>query len=245
MKGHFDSILELHTREIIPHVYTMKSHKAIQMPLFRIRLANKFHMGFFFELLSAGLFGGKLIDSVTELPEDSPYDIKPDVESVDKIIESKCIVNGSHLNLYDDQIGKYKVYQTMKPDKQISFAIWRHSLRATGVHRGSIAELLMAITERLQAGIVLPLSIMTKLWENDTKISRKYGEPWCCVSVKSPVINNFIFNPWAMVERLHLNPEDYRITRYISPQNFIVDKISVKQFPLIIIEDRYPAKWIE
>ncbi len=245
MKGHFDRIRALHTRYLEPRRLKAELYRPQQLPMFGLNKMNHYHIGFFFELMTSALFGGKLVDSIVELPEESLYDIKPDVEGRTTVMESKCIRNGHHLNLYNDQIGKYKTYQIMKPHKRISFSIWRHSYRNSSKHRGSIDELLNAIIDRLQCGIVLPLSVMLALWEDAPDLSRKYDEPWYCTCVRSPVMNDFIFAPKKNLERYRLNPNEYLITRYLTPPGLTIDHATVKPFPLIVIADRDPTAWIQ
>ncbi len=245
MRDHFKDIRHLHTTPIIPYRLRVNAHRHQQMPLFGIRLTNQYHIGFFFEMIASGLFGGKLVDSIVKLGEDSPYNIKPDVESSKRIIESKCIRNGNHLNLSNDQIEKYKTYQTQKPNKQISFTIWRHCFYNSMAYRGSIDELVSVITSKLQVGIILPLSIIVTLWKDHKGLSRVYANPWYCTCVRSPIINGFAFSPEASIEQIGLDPNEYEIKRYMSPKGFKVNKIAIKEFPLVVITDKDPAKWIQ
>jgi len=47
-----------------------------------------------------------------------------------------------------------------------------------------------------------------------------------------------------VILELDLNPDDYRIKRYISPRVFSVARNRVNQFPIVHISDRDHRKWV-
>jgi len=244
-KTHFDKILHLHTTPLIPNQLQVSVNKPQQMPMFGLHITNNYHIGLFFEILATGLFGGKLVDAVSLSNSKTYSSIRPDVESKDWILESKCLKNGQHLNLHDDQVKKYKTYQILKPKKRIVWIVWRHTLRNSMSHRGSIDDLLNAITNRMLIGIMLPFSIILNLWENEHELFRRYETLWQRTSVTSPAINDFAFDPLRNMERFGLDPDEYKVERYITPMDFVIEKIPVKQFPLVIVSDKNPGEWIK
>ena len=82
-------------------------------------------MGVFFEALTAGLFGGKLYDSIRRHEGPSNGQSYPDVWSKKRKIalESKACRMGHQLNLLDGQIEGYRKLQLYSRDTKIYFAI--------------------------------------------------------------------------------------------------------------------------
>jgi len=129
----FDIIRDEHKTEIVPVMCDVRLNKGVQRQLWG-GLDNTAHirMGLFYELMTAGLFGGEVIDSLIKSEECMYGHLKPDViNDIDKkVYESKASRMGHQLNLVYEQVYRYHIFMVKYPQYEISFAIWGTVLKA-------------------------------------------------------------------------------------------------------------------
>lgn len=218
-------------------------------------------MGYFYELITSALYGGKVVTTCIDLKEEPNWYeeedeeiIKPDVICNNKkiIFESKACRSGHYLNLWDTQVSKYKGMQLLKKDYKIYYAIYRHDFKRINKYCGSMKTLYENLVTSTILSVVLPFSIVLKLHEfcGYSIIGRRYddygyGARIGCSTVRSPAINRFFIEPENILEELDLKPESFIFKRYISPFRFFLNDKRILAFPIIWVEDKDHDKWLE
>ncbi len=257
---HFKKIIDQHTKELIPVVPNIRDTWFVQQGLF-IDDEQDYHlknahikMGLFYELMVSAFCGGEVIDSIKEFDIGRKISngegIIPDVVSKEnkQVFESKACLQGHHMLLSDDQTTKYREGLLLK-EYETYYCFWRHGIKKIHSYRGSTESLFKNLGQWTFAGIILPFSIILNLWENKHGLCRQYKKTeknWLvCTSVRSILLNNFIFDPVYMISRIGLDPLEYQFEILLSPKGFMIENIDVVQFPVIIIKDRDPRGWIQ
>lgn len=254
---YFDCIIDLYKNRFKPSVKSIRLPKAQQITLPFIGVENCGHvrMGLFYELLTKGLFGGVLFDSLKQPHEHYKGWIKPDVlikEDKVKIYESKALTTGHQLNLLDEQVKKYYHYQILYPEDKIYYAMWRHRFKKIMSCKLSLQDLYKSLSKLTVAGIILPFSIIMKLYNTeDERIKIKRYENreseglkfLNCTRVGSKFLNQFILSPDSAINTIGLDPKRFIQGRRMSPSNFKIDNKKINQFPLITIKDKEYSNW--
>lgn len=256
----YRNVLDLFKEELSPAQTTIRGSLDEQTKLFDdgAHISNAhIKMGLFYEMMTAVLFGGKVIEKVQEINmklNGGKYDIVPDVISNRRkhAFESKACQQGSKLNLMDFQINRYDqlclLYKFI-----VYYAVWRHDFKGIHQYKGKIIDLYRDLSEATQAGVVLPLSIILHIWEkawrenlNVKGVSRYVGDKWHhCTSMASNLINRFVIEPEEVISDLDLSSDNYNIVRKLTPKNLMVQNQKIAQFPLMIIKDVNPKGWVK
>lgn len=228
-----------------------------------VTYASHVSMGDFYELVTAGFYGGKLANrrylEETNSREHPSYNggegsglIKPDVIDAERgqNWEAKAVVAGNTCNLADAQIWRYMMMQRQDPSSKFYFALYRHNLRGVKSFDGTEEELFRALANQTLCSVVLPLSIVLQLydWPAGTRNNLVYrydGSRYTpCTCVRSHAINKFFFQSDELIGDLDLNLEDYEVVHLKSPKDFSVAGIRLSQFPIVWIKDRDYKSWI-
>lgn len=222
----------------------------VQLKLFGGGTESHVRMGTFYELLTAGLFGGELHDAVGlkqyQTGRDHDYTIKPDVinHANNTTGESKAVRSGHATTLLDDQIEAYEGYQKTNRHMRIYFAYYRHSFQKIKSTKLQAPELFTELGGGTLLGVMLPFSIIMTMF-NSERNSRYETEKWHhCTRVNSTVINEFFFTPKEAITSHGLEPEDFVWDMFKTPEGMVVADSDIKQFPFIVIADKDHAKWI-
>ena len=212
-------------------------------------------MGWFYEILTALLWGGRVLNqrpiNISGRNGDELV-VKPDVwHNQFSIGESKACRTGHSCNLYDRQINRYRELQYNNPSYRIYFAFYRHHHKKIHSWKGTEKELFQDLAGATAISMVLSFSIVEKMYESIKKAGRLidvgvrydvgYEHPRCVVS--SPALNRFFFEPRRMLKYIGLDPEDYFIRYHILASNLYIDGARVNRFPIVRIKDKKHNEW--
>lgn len=220
----------------------------IQLDLFAKDYSKRSHvtMGLFYELLGTCLFGGKLTGQSQIDTGIKDLSIKPDIFCKKKkmIIESKAMRTGHQLLLLDDQIERYKAYQTLYLDYEIYFIIWRHSLRNIKSYSKSLDKLILDLCEKTLCAVIIPFSLIVKIHGNDSFI-RYEEEKWAkCTRLNSDFINQAFIDQELFFSRLQVIMNEFETLYYKTP-DLAFNKIKIKSFPVVWIKDLNHESWVK
>jgi len=249
-----ESVLQYHTLELEP----VKRRVTRKQSAFNF-LGSKNHvsMGDFYELVTAGFYGGKVRKYIqTEAQNGDDRTSQLDVITtngfgeLELVHESKACCSGQRCNLWDYQVYSYCDIQRRYPDAKIWFDIYRHELHKIKSFKGTEDELFNALTNKTAFLVSLPLSLVDALNRNSAgnqEIVYRYegGATHNVSALRSNILNKFLTNPEEVITQMGLNLGDYEIQRKISSSNFCIEGIQVKQFPIVLIDDKYHQEWVE
>lgn len=241
---YFYKILKDHGRVLTPKnkdVY-LDRHVQINLPFFGAENCGHVVMGLFYEIMTEGLFGGQLKDSVV-LSGNGDV-IRPDViDHPNKLaFESKAVRQGHQLNLIDGQIKKYRVFQIRHPKYRVYFIMYRHGKEAIKSSKEAVEEIEKQLANRTRAAVLLPFSLVVRMWETQLRYENSGGWP-DLTRIGSKLINEYLFRPSWAIDHVKADPKDYMWTRYITPEDFTVCHQKVAPFPFIWVKDRNHTKW--
>lgn len=251
-----EDILPKHTCSIKPKESNIYSKKQIQhsFPGFsdEMNTKDKVKLGTFYELLTSGLFGGSLADIFTLVgfQDNNTLKIHPDVLDTKRknIRESKAIVTGGHLTLFDGQINRYSWYQSMYPEFKTFFVVWRHNLKKRMNNYVSYIEVFKELANKTIYGAVIPFSLIFAMHASkDQDIIRRFElDTWeHCTTVKSQFLNLFIFNPEEAIKKLEFSCSDFIIKRLVTPDNMTMEGLKLDKIPIIVIDHVTYADWVQ
>lgn len=211
------------------------------------RKARHVSLGHFYEAISGGLYGGKLTNyRYVPKGEEKNGLFKPDLVSEGLIGESKGCVSGSECFFSDGQIFRYAFAQTLEPNSDIYFAIYRHSVKKIKSYGRSETELFKELAQETYFSIRMPFSLVLAIHSSDDLelICKSKGESYRPgTGLKSPALNGFLFEPERKIFDFSLDPQNYVIERFLSPKEFEVNENLVHPFPIVFIRDKDPLSW--
>ena len=113
--------------------------------------SNNHVLGYFYELLTQGLYGGELSKHIRHVEEQQLKHLMPDLmnHKGKTIGESKARGVSKPFNLRDDQIEKYKILQLKYSDFEIYFALYPHLSPSTKECKESKNELFEKLAKKL------------------------------------------------------------------------------------------------
>lgn len=206
-------------------------------------------MGYYYELLTAALFGGRCQNNIYR--EDDESLTKPDViNSKNQIFESKANRTGHQLLLLDGQMDRYKYLQLQKPWPRIYFAIYRHQIKGIKSYKGTEMDVWRALASHTVLGVIIPFSIVHQLHvlseEDELQYLVKYYASWAyqCARVRSPTVNAFFSEPQVILGALRLDPEKYHWRKWVTPR-IEINGIRVQKFPFVLLEDTDHKEWAD
>ncbi len=204
-------------------------------------------MGRFYELLTRGLFGGKLGDVYHVRAADEEVIVRPDVvDTVHKrLFECKAICSGQSGTLLDTQINGYMAFAAEKPEYDISFVFYRHVLHGIkGKWEGTARELFRDLARDTAYVVVLPFQMVLDL-HDPTKGSTKYiyrydgqTEFDCCSCLRSSALTKLLVNPEEVLQEMGLS---YQIERRMAV-GCCVQGNRVRDFPVVYVREKFNQK---
>ena len=221
--------------------------KAVQNTFWGEAHYSHVRMGYFYEMITAAQFGGKLLD--TYRLDRIERRINPDIYNRESKIlgESKACRMGHHLNVDDSQIEKYINFQLIKPDYRIYFAVWRHRMKGIMTWEGEPHELYKTLSDKTLGAVVLGFSVILALHKspgNPHFTHRRYdNENFRCTTVASPTLNRLMFDPEETLSQLDLDPDDYLVERFLTPSDLKIDGTTLKQAPFVMIMEKDYGKF--
>ena len=216
-------------------------------------------MGFFYESLNRGLYGGKLNDVKFDIDfysgENGSGTIKPDIVDDENNIhwESKSNVFDKDCEIMKRQLEGYRSLQYTYPEKQYLLAIYRHKLLGIKKEERTLEEVFDELLKGTAFSLILPLSVVLKIYENpvsgDVKMARNYvskNNNWPdCLCIKPHTINRFLMSPLENFELLGFDPNRFEIERFFSPSNMTMNRRKLRQFPIVKIVDTKYNEWVD
>ncbi|MEK6899286.1 MAG: hypothetical protein AABW79_04280 [Nanoarchaeota archaeon] len=138
------------------------------------------HIGLFFELLSTGIYGGNLVDSVSPfLSSDSFISSFPRVDIVDvpgKVArECKGCSYAKEMILRDEQVGNYDSCQLRHPDYRLIFEIYKHRLKNIRSFKGPERELHKSLAGNLGYSLRLDYLLLKDLTSRALEQKAEYN----------------------------------------------------------------------
>jgi hypothetical protein len=245
-----------------PHTELKPVYHSVGKPSYQLGLFA-FHgsavsqsiMGLFFELAGRGFYGGNIYGSRRSLPASYPM-FKSNPDTVDlrekSLREHKGCCTKRTLILRDGQIEGYQDDQADHPDWDIRTSLFRHGLGGIRSFKGGEHELFKQISQRTVYEVDLPLPLLIALHEgykhnNGVILGSRCdnGNYPPSTRVSSGFMNLLFLNPFDALKRLNLNPDDYQVTRLVSPEKFTVVDNQLKPFPILRIDHVDLSKWKE
>jgi len=248
---HFDSILPLHGGngfKVSNNETHSNRYKQITIPFSGGKydsVAGHVQMGLFYELVTTGLFGGRLWQSAVKQTKFWKGWIQPDVITPNgrTLWESKALRTGHQMNLLDEQINKYKTYQILYPESIIYYAFYRHTFKGIKKMSCTYTELMGYLAGNTLAGIMLPFSLVLRMFSHK-RFKRYENGPWHdCTQINSTFLNQFIFDPDTAIRELEWEPKRFVYERHTTPNDFVVEDKWVHPFPFIQIRDKGYNNW--
>jgi len=221
-------------------------------------------MGRFYEYLTTGLYGGYANDVKFTVPvgEDQMRNAKPDViDDVNKRIwECKSSSQGRSSNMMNRQLAVNVVLQTERwPDYEFFYGFFKHDLKgARSTYRNTIEGLFKDLSEKVIFSVILPFDVIVHLampfaenGSSGSRIIRHYPgnetgsryEPCACLNSGS--LNGLFLKTEEKLEEIGLDPSDYNIQRFVSPEEIMVDGNEVRKFPIVWVKRKNNRRWVK
>lgn len=220
----------------------------IQLDLFARDYSKRAHvvMGLFYELLCTCLFGGKLADQTNIKQDLKNVIVKVDVFNWKRkrIIESKACRSGHRLSLLDDQTERYQIVQSLYPDYEIDYVVWRHTLRGIKSYSRKLDSLIDDLCDKTLCTVILPFSVITKIYRCK-EFQRWESEKWDhCTQVHSRFLNLVFSDPVSFFNRISVDNGRFEVEYYETPEISFGSR-RVKSMPVAWVKDRDYKKWVE
>lgn len=226
-----------------------------QQTLFRVsHKGNNFDMGYFFEMLTGLLFNGKVGNPLyIKKKQFKAGEFHPDVVNKEDniMIESKSvIINAGHLSLYDHQVEKYEAYQFYnKTDIKIYWVIFIHNLRKSKSFKGNKRDMFRVLGKYTHAGIIMPFSLIHKIWKNDWKSSLLYrydkGRHHDVTCIRQKGLKAFVADPIKAVGAMGIDRSQFTYHKTMIPEDVIIAEQPIAPFPIIYIKDKDHGAWLK
>jgi len=203
-------------------------------------------MGQFYEHLTKALFGGQLCDSIIECKNGKGRSgIKPDI--IDRpneiAIESKANRSGHHMNLLDDQMESYRLFQTLNESYTIYFVFYRHGYKRIKSIKESLADLHKNLSQKTYAAIKLPFDIVYTMWKHKG-FKRYVQKTWhYCTIINSTFMNMFLFEPQKALTTIGLNLNEFDFYCSLSSQQLSIEGCLMDQFLIVDYKSKNYSNW--
>jgi len=213
--------------------------------------------GYFFELLSHGIYGGSIKNLYHENGKTS-QDImttEPDVTDTKKGIfrEVKGVGPGGDLKLIDEQIAKYCLLQTkeyFKNPPRIRFEIFRHDIRKIqeNYKKKNLESLIGGLSQSIKFSISLPFSLVFQIYCDNNKFTCRHDNELTyntLTRLNSSGLNNFLAYPRETIESFGLDPDDFIIKKKRFPRTVFINDFNITPFPMLFIYNIKEENFIE
>ncbi len=166
--------------------------------------------------------------------------------------DSKAVVQGRPLDLRDNQMGYLSDFQRTHPSYKVSFMVSRYHKPPVALSEMNSNELVEFLANATAYMLVMPLSVANPLFEDASKLGPSFSfryegsRNWLPRSrVHSAFIDRLVSNPASAITKLGLNPDDYKIKRFVSSSRLKCHDSRVSPFPIIKIADYSHRKWVK
>lgn len=197
--------------------------------------------GYFFELLSQGIWGGRIKDQKNNSNGDL-IKTEPDIifEDSSKIKEIKAISKSSCLKLSDEQIAKYFFIHSQGLDQkfpEIRYNIYRHGVKEVenNYFGKSLDSLISAFSSSIKFMISMPFELIFEIYSNKSDLTSRYeGEKYSKMTrLNSSSLNKALADPNRFLEDLDLDPSNFKIIKRKFPKNVILNGRKINPFPIL------------
>lgn len=214
------------------------------------RGALRVKIGYFFELLAQGMYGGKGNESKLFFKKMGEDCVSPDLVDFNLGIvrEAKATSLGKAINLLDQQIARYASLQKAEiiENPQIYFDIFRHGIKDVEkkhINKG-VDYLISELSSQVLYSISLPFSIVFTLWEKGKSRKETAKYPPCTI-FHSSNINSFLLSPKKTLENLGFSTTNFIFKKAKFPTGVTINKQEINPFPILLIKDKDSKRWIQ
>lgn len=210
-------------------------------------------MGLFYVALTTLLYGGESGETFSSVVRELDLLTKPDIVNPDRklFLESKAVCSGHHGLVLDIQLDGYTALQEHFPGYNTAFAFFRHKLRGIkSSWQGTATDLFQELAAKTAYLVVLPYSVVKKFQAEGqgiftSHLVSRYQNPRStfdnCTCIRSSMFTRLAVEPERVLGDVKLDPAEYTVARYRSPQCEI-NAIPLRQFPIIQITEREQEK---
>jgi hypothetical protein len=221
------------------------------------QLKLKENLGFFFEILCQGIYGGKLkhrepLTSQLNLFTGGEEVICPDLLcGKGKYKEVKGVAKGQTLKLLDKQMKKYSSMLANGDNShhtEIRFEIFRHGVLnlLSTFRKKPLEELVGAISSNTKFMLSIPPQIAFSIYDGGPYTSKYTGDRWDrCSQFLSNGINSLLAYPDETLTQLGVNPKDFKIRKMRFPAGVKMNNFEINPFPILVIKDKNYARWLK
>jgi hypothetical protein len=229
------------------------------------------NLGYFFELLAQGIYGGQLTNRNFISPQLSLFTGREEIIQPDLIVknghykEVKGCETGEPLKLPILQLGKYRtvlrsgaVQNLQSPLAQnsipeLEFEIFRHRMKKldASFKTKSLEDMIFLLCSEVRYGVSLPARVIYQIYAHAANHSNSYvamdnQDNGSRVKLKSRGQNNIIADTEKVLKELGFeNSEEFEIIKYKFPSDVTVNGIPVVSFPFLLIKDRKHEDWVK
>lgn len=271
LEGLVERVLPLHEKAFPTYRKSAKiDYSSIQEELFEKSLEHdkekharatrmRTFLGRFYEILISRIYGGDLRD--IKHRHKFAYEggeVVPDIVDDERrrVIEVKGTVQGDTLGMGESQFRGLQHGQYLNPDFQFFYALCRHNVEGieSFVDEQSVFDSVINKTAFI---VFAPLSIFIEVAKKNLKgVSSFYrnGETaWADnLLLSSTTVNRLLIEPESLLDQLGINVDDYKIQRFLSPDNFRFNGRRLRsafaahtmQFPIVNITHRNYFRWV-
>lgn len=199
--------------------------------------------GNFFEVLSQGIFGGKLQELFYFKKERVCADLVNRVSCVSREIKGVNVNN--YLNLLDKQIAKNVIFQNAFPEWELRFEIFRHNVEGIikNPEINSIGSAIKKFPGNINSLLSVPFELIFDIYclYDKSKFTFRYDrEKWNKMTrLNKSGLDLLASNPELAFKHLGLNPKKYSIKEKIFPNDVTFNNFLIKPFQVIFIESEY------
>ncbi len=232
-----------------------------------LKYGLRVRLGYYFELLTQGIYGGVLKGSRqlsnNHHESDKPFNNNILASELDVVFyeksclrESKAVSPGESLEIRDEQLAKYACLQLgnyFENPPKIIFEVFRHGVRrlVKNYKDKSLEEIVNALSSSTRFMLSLPFSFIVAVHEKAKDhsfehASRYEGEKWEHHSkFFSSGLNAMLAYPEKTLSGFGLDPDNYNILKLRFPRGITMNKKEISPFPVLLVRDKDHGKWVK
>lgn len=213
-------------------------------------------LGRFFEILTQGIYGGKIGDfyEFTELENGNNTRTEPDIthQKPNILREVKATSIRDSLKLRDKQMKKYLDLQAGEhfPEPPIiRFEVFRHAVRGLSkiCDKSGLEGVIKELTEGIRAMISFPFSLMYRIYQANISFTARYeGKTFHNITrFHARGLNYLLSEPKETFKELNIDPGSFKFQKKKFPEDITINGRKVIPFPVLIINEKNPALELE
>ena len=214
-------------------------------PNYRIRVKS----GYFYEVLSQGIYGGKIKDRKELKNRESNDSLvsEPDVSDKKYFREIKSIRAQGDLQLTDSQIAKYSLLETgdYQDRKKINFTVFRHGIKniQKKFSGKDLSSLLEDLSKSTRFMISLPFRTIFDLYIS--KNSPRYDGMFYSTMTRiySRVLSDLLVCPEETLSKFNVDLRGLEFIKMKFPEEVYINGFEITPFPVLIVKDSTNKKW--